>query len=426
MSIDESTKKRVFSNIDRDEMIQLTMDLTDIESPTGKEREIANYILNWFEENGIYPIKQVIETDRFNAVGMLRGPGSGPSLTLNGHIDTVFQDPRKIIEKSYVKGSAIYGNEIANMRNGLASILTTAKAIKKAGVQLKGDLIVAAVAGEICTGTVDQFQGPQDRGCGFGTWHLLSHGIQSDYAIVTDGSDFTIVRVQSGASFFKITTEGAALYTPLTKRTQSSKESQNSVVKMAAVIDILENWAREYEQKNVYKISDDQFEPMVAICAIQGGMPLTTEEGWRGPFRPSITPPNCELYLDVRLNPDTPPLKVKHELEGLLGRLPFKCELEMFRSQKGYEGKGPEVDYLYSVVEKSYENVFKSKPPQPQPHNYGLWTDTNLYWELGIPAVKWGPSEKNQYPGRRAVEIEGLINAAKTYSLIALEVCGVT
>jgi hypothetical protein len=53
-----------------------------------------------------------------------------------------------------------------------------------------------------------------------------------------------------------------------------------------------------------------------------------------------------------------------------------------------------------------------------------MWTDTNLYREIGIPAVKWGPSDLQKYPNRRIAEIEGLVKAAKVYSLIALEVCG--
>ena len=98
--------------------------------------------------------------------------------------------------------------------------------------------------------------------------------------------------------------------------------------------------------------------------------------------------------------------------------------MEMFRSQKGYDSTGPETDHLSLVVESVYEYVFQSKLPPPAPGVSSMWTDTNLYREIGIPAVDWGPSNLRKYPNRQTVEVEGLVQAAKIYSLIALEICG--
>ncbi len=421
MSVDKAIIGRVFSKIDQDELAHLAVDLAAIISPTGQENEMGNFVINWFEENGFWAIKQVVEAERLNAVGVLRGAGGGPSLMLNGHLDTLIST--EPVGNAYIGDDQVYGHEIANMKAGLASIMIAAKAIKEAGIQLKGDLIVATVVGEISAASVGEFQEPQDRGEGIGTRHLLANGIQSDYAICADGSEFAIVRAQPGVAYFKITTKGVEYYTPFAERSEKAEESQNAIIKMTEVIRVLESWSREYERKAVYEFPGGHMEPKSVITIIQGGMPSILQGGWRQPFKPSLTPPTCDLYLDIRFPPGVSPMSIKHELEETLSRLTFELKIEMFRSQRGYEGKGPEIDYLYSTIEKSYEYVFQVKPPPPPIGVSSMWTDTNLFWEIGIPAVKWGPSDILKYPDRTITEIDGLERAARVYSLVALEVC---
>lgn len=422
MSTEETTIDRILAEIDRDELVQLVISLTELDSPTGCEKEIATFILNWFEENEFLPVKQVIEDERFNAIGILRGSENGPSLTLNGHLDTTMtMQPKGSV---YIKDDKIHGKEVANMKAGLAAIMLSARAINRAGVRLKGDLIVATVAGEISVAPTGTFQETQDRGEGIGTRHLLANGIWSDYAIVADGSEYTIVRAQPGVAYFRITVKGDENYTPFVQRPENISDNPNAIIKMTKVIDTVEEWAKEYEQKAIRKFPWGRMEPKAIITEIEGGMPRIIPGGWREPLHASQTPPSCEIHLDVRVPPDMNPIMVKHDLENLLRKLPFNLEIEMFRSQMGYEGKGLGTDYLHSTLENCYERVFQAKSPAAPVGVSSMWTDTNLYWEVGIPAIKWGPCEIIKYPDRRTAEIDGYLKATKVYSLVALEICG--
>src|SRR3990172_6888416 len=76
--------------IDAKELSQLDCELIAIPSPTGHEREVAEFILDWFRSNGIETIRQEVGPDRLNAVGIIRGSGGGLSLMFNGHMDTTF------------------------------------------------------------------------------------------------------------------------------------------------------------------------------------------------------------------------------------------------------------------------------------------------------------------------------------------------
>src|SRR5438445_2644616 len=90
MALDKDTAKKVLAQIDRDELAQLGCNLTSIPSPTGQEKAIAEFILAWFEANGLRAVRQDVEPGRPNAVGIVKGDGSGLSLGFNGHTDTSY------------------------------------------------------------------------------------------------------------------------------------------------------------------------------------------------------------------------------------------------------------------------------------------------------------------------------------------------
>src|SRR5512138_2438531 len=90
MPINKEWAQKVLSHIDRDELAQLGCDLVNLPSPTGQEKAVAEYILAWFKANGLRAVRQEVEVDRPNAVGLLKGDGTGLSLGFNGHMDTSF------------------------------------------------------------------------------------------------------------------------------------------------------------------------------------------------------------------------------------------------------------------------------------------------------------------------------------------------
>ena len=203
MPIDQEAASAVLARIDPDELSQLACDLVSIPSPTGQEQAIADYILDWCRANGLKTVRQEVEVDRPNAVGIVKGDGTGLSLMFNGHLDTSYtgtaEDLRMIAHvepESELRGSIadgkVRGLGISNMKGGVAAFLMAGAALQRSGVPLKGDAICAAVVGEISRTPIGPWQTKEYRGEGAGTRHLLTHGIQSDYAVVADGSDMNI------------------------------------------------------------------------------------------------------------------------------------------------------------------------------------------------------------------------------------------
>jgi len=422
LALDHTAAKKVLAHIDRDELAGLGCRLASIASPTGREKAIAEFILAWFEGNGFKAVRQDVEPDRPNAVGILKGNGSGLSLGFNGHTDTSFtgtNDDLRMVANiepeteltGRIVGDKVQGLGISNMKGGVAAFMIAGKALKQSGVRLKGDVVFAAVVGEISRTPIGPWQGQEYRGEGVGTRHLLSHGMHTDYAVVADGSDMNIVWTQTGVVQVKITTFGKAEAAWGTKRLDYPMEKMNAIVKMTRIIAALEQWGEDFEERYIYDSPTGALFPKVNIGAIEGG----------APYRPNYFPGVCSIYVDVRMPPQVRPLTIKHEIEQTLAKLDLDYELDVYKSLLGHEGKN--VEPLVECAQEAYQHLFGEKIKPESPDRASIWTDTNIYNELGIPAIKIGPRGRRISARNEEIEIDAMMKAARLYALMALDIC---
>jgi acetylornithine deacetylase/succinyl-diaminopimelate desuccinylase-like protein len=420
--IDPKDKDNVVKRINRDELAQLTKDLVDISSPTGSEKAIGEFILDWYGRSNIRPVRQEIDPNRVNAVGILEGKSGGTSLMINGHMDTSYTGTeedrmfcRTLEPDSELKGAVrdgkVFGLGASNMKSGLAAFMVAGKALRESGLTLKGDLILAAVAGEISRTPVGPYQSGAYRGEGTGTHHLLTHGIQSDYAIVADRSGHSIVWAQNGVAQIKVSTFGDPHAAWGVTREEKAPEVSSAILKMVKVLQAVDAWAAEFERAHVYSSAHGAIVPKVNIGAIQGG----------APFRPNYYPGVCSIYLDVRTPPELRPLQVQRELKAVLSKLGVEYEIDMYASKMGYDAKG--VEPIVKVIEDSYQSLFGKKTPTPTGIHASIWTDTNIYNELGIPACKFGLGGGKYKIRSEQIDIDNIFQAAQVYALAALEIC---
>ncbi len=425
VAIDSEAASKVLAHIDRDELARLGCDLTGIPSPTGHERAIAEFILAWFQDNGLKAVRQDVEVDRPNAVGILKGDGTGYSLCFNGHTDTSFTGTREDLRmvanlepddelRGRIVEDKIQGLGISNMKGGLASFMVAGKALKKSGIKLKGDVILAAVVGEISRTPIGTWQSQEYRGEGIGTRHLLSHGMHSDYAVVADGSDLNIVWTQAGVAQIKVTTFGRAEAAWGTNRADFPMEKVNAIVKMARIIDAVERWGAEFESKYVYQSPTGPLLPKVNIGGIEGG----------APYRPNYFPGVCSIYIDVRMPPQVRPIAIQRELEQTLKATGLDFEMDVYKSLLGHEGKN--VEPLVKCAEEVYRHLFSEDIKPESPDRASIWTDTNIFNELGIPAIKIGPRGRRISARNEEIDIEVMVKATQIYALMALDICSRT
>ncbi|MBK5222452.1 MAG: M20/M25/M40 family metallo-hydrolase, partial [Acidimicrobiia bacterium] len=162
-----SLMERVEKHLDQRELTQLCLDLGNIESPYGGEGEAGQFVYDWCDANDFAPRKVGFIEERFNVVGTLAGD-DGESLLFNSHLDTgrrrgdnwILRDPDKdFYHRAWVEDGIIVGDGVINDKGPLAAFVLAARAIRDAGIRLRGDVYLSGVCGEIGQEPVDEFQG---------------------------------------------------------------------------------------------------------------------------------------------------------------------------------------------------------------------------------------------------------------------------
>ena len=109
------------------------------------EEPIARLVAGWLAHWGYATRTAEVVPGRYNVVGR-RGAGSGPALLLNGHLDTVGASGMPDPFSGSVRAGRLYGRGAADMKAGVACILSTAARL--ASEEVPGELIVALTADE--------------------------------------------------------------------------------------------------------------------------------------------------------------------------------------------------------------------------------------------------------------------------------------
>ena len=118
----------------------------------GLEGRVSRLVGEIYADAGAEVETWAVEPGRDNAVGTLKGSGGGRSLILNGHVDVVPPGNPDRWESGdpfsgRIDGDRIWGRGASDMKAGLVAQAFAAKALQRAGISLRGDLILQAVVG---------------------------------------------------------------------------------------------------------------------------------------------------------------------------------------------------------------------------------------------------------------------------------------
>jgi acetylornithine deacetylase/succinyl-diaminopimelate desuccinylase-like protein len=415
--------KSVIEHINTDELIKLALDLANLDSPTGSEGPAAEYVHDWLTRQGFDARRVALYPHRPNIVATLPGTGGGRSLCFNSHLDTTIHkdewwtsrhaaDP--IFHSGWRDGDALVGNGVCNCKGPMATWLIAAKAIRDSGVKLKGDLVLMAVVGEIGLEPVDEFQPPGYVAKEAGTRYAITHGGAADYALVSEGTEFGIVGVEAGKAFFKVTVFGEDLpiYTPYIQRPVPLTQNPSAIVRMANMIQAIEDWAVGYETRNHYECAGGTVVPKVNIGAIRGGVP----------WKITKTVQQCAIYVDVRITPVQEPLDVREELRALMAKAGLAGEVELYVYRPGFEADEKKAAPLRQAITRAHRAVLGGDPKQAPIPTSSMWRDLNVFNEMRIPSLTCGPGV-SVGGGVFRMPIENLVNGSRLYVATALDLC---
>ena len=201
---------------------------------------------------------QQVEEGRANVLGTRAGAGGGPSLMFNGHMDTSYSGKEPWLAhvpgfqpSAFVEDGRLYGLGISNMKGALACYVEAVRALDDAGVRLRGDVLIAAVSGEIEKAQWGDAQGAEFRGYAAGTRHLVTHGGVADMCILGEPTESKVVLGHFGSLWLRISTQGHFIHTAFSE----GKRDLNSILRMREVLDAVLEWIPTWEDdpENAYR-----------------------------------------------------------------------------------------------------------------------------------------------------------------------------
>ena len=406
------TAQRLMDSVDQGEMLRLAEDLVRIPSFKTEETDAARFLGDFLAQRGYDVELQEVEPGRFQTIAILKGSGGGKSLMLNGHIDI---DPLAMGWKRdpwtpSIEGDLIFGAGIRNMKSGVSSMIEAAEMVRRAGVPLRGDLVLACVVGEL--------QG------GVGTTHLCRHGPLTDMAVVPEpfGAN-NILTVHAGVLEMAIHVLGNS------RHISRKEEAIDAIAKMCKAVPVIDGVKFTHTPRE-----DLPGLPRINVGAIIGGR--GRDYDMRGP---NFVSDFCTVIVDVRFLPGMTSASVKADIERALDEVKrddadFQYEIEMPPDPKYRVFTVvmepfdlPKNEYILETVLRQFRTVTGKEPDGVGAVLPGSYTgdDTCHLWAAGVPCLLYGPgggSESAVIPDEYS-RISDMEQVAKVLALTALDVC---
>jgi acetylornithine deacetylase len=403
-------------SVERDRLVETATRLVNVPSFTGDEESAARVMVEIYESLGLQVQWQQVEDGRANALGVWSGAGGGKSLMFNGHLDTSYSGREPWLRhvpgfqpQAFERDGRLYGLGISNMKGAVACYVEAVRALQDAEIRLCGDVLIAAVCGEIEKTQQGEEQGAQYRGYAAGTRYLVSHGGVADMCLLGEPTEGKVVLGHFGALWLRIRVHGDFIHTAFSE----GRRDRNSILRAREVLDAVVEWIPSWEDDpaNAYGGA----KAIVNVGAIEGGF------GWRV----SRTPHHTDLFFDVRVPPTKPMGVARREVldmvRGLAERFPdFRVEGEVFVTAPGAEIE--EDHELVAAIDAAHAEVWGEAPGR----DITRWfSDASALTRYGVPTVNYGTSTGLMDVNEgESLDIGELVKTAEVYARVAMEVCG--
>ena len=384
------TSTRLSENVSRDQIVALASRLIAIPSPSGEERAVMDAVAQWCTAAGLPHQTVSLDPARPNVIVSIGDPASGPTLVMNGHLDTVpVSDPAAWRSGPYDPtiaddGRKLVGRGASDMKSSVAVMLHVIDILKQA--PLKGCVQVHVVSDE-------------EVGGKFGTIFVLDEIAagrlpRPDYCLIGEKSDLKVRNAERGLLAIDVTCLGRASHTAAARVT-----GVNAIVKAAKAILALDT-------------DIDRFHPAV-------GKPVISINTIHAGVAHNVVPGECVFSIDRRLIPgetkESAVAEIVQILDGIAADDPaFRYELDIDPLQDHIPANiTEEQSPLVQAMQQSIRAVTGNEPEY-----FVAWagaTDGRFYRQAGIDTVGYGPGGENAHGANEAVNIDDLVTQARVY-----------
>ena len=382
-------------------MAGFLQDLVRIPSLSTQEEAVAKRLVDEMRRVGF----DDIWTDRIGNVISRIGPGSGPKLILNGHMDTVdvggpIPWPTPPYE-GVIKDGILYGRGACDMKGGLAAMVYAVKALKDAGLELGGDLyVVGVVQEEPCEGLAMRVL-------------VEEEGIRPDYVVLGEPSNLQVRVGHRGRLEMRVDVWGKAAHA------SAPSLGNNAIHNAARLIFGIELLAP--------RLATDDF--------LGQGTIAVTEIESHAASRNAV-PDCCTFYIDRRLTLGETERKAMAEIQNIVNTEEVGAEVAVTEyeatSYTGYECQARNafpawvMPEDHPLVQATVRSVRETLGYRPRLGRWSFSTDgTYTAGVANIPTVGLGPGEERYAHTRdEQIRLNDVVDAARVYARLAVELLG--
>ncbi len=340
--------------------------MIEIYSPSGKEEDILDFLRGYLRRQGLAPVAQPVDQNRFNLI--VPPPSGDIRLALIGHIDTVTAYDLETF--GYAEnGDTIRGLGASDMKGGCAAMIEAFLGLYAAG---RSDAPVA-----LCLVVGEEETGDGAR--------QLVRGYQFPWALVGEPTNLTSCFSSFGYLEVQIAAEGRRKHASLAAR------RENPIETLLQVMLRISHYMEQEQPEVVYNIRDL----------------FSTRSGF-------AVPEGCEAWLDIHLPPGVPIGKIITELEEVSLQqetgTPVATRFRTATIDAGYEL--PEKGWLADALRATFDGYglpYRSMPFQSH-------SDANGLWAAGVKPVVLGPGELEQaHTEDESISFSQVCRAAELY-----------
>jgi len=346
------------------------------------EAGIARLTAGWLEEWG-YEVERVeFEPGRPSVLARLER-GSGRSLLLAGHLDTVGVEDMSIEPyEPVVRDGRLWGRGSADMKGGVAAALAAARDL--ADEEFRGTILVALTADE-------------EEAAG-GCRRLVDGGLSADAAIVCEPTGLAVMPAHKGFAWIQIDFRGQAAHG---SRPERGVDAIRHAGLFLARLDELET-----------RLQQRKRHPLLGFGSIHAGT-------IHGGTAPSVYPSRCRLTLERRTLPGESLAGLRSDVEFLIAQLrsdvpSLDAGLEVTLHRSGSEL--PRDHELVVALSRALEEAGL----EPRIQGMSAWVEAAIYNAAGIPALCFGPGRiEDAHTADESVSVEEIEAAHRALLLMA-------
>lgn len=391
----------LFAPIRRDfmnpkERQQFLADLVKINTAGGHEDQLAHYLATQFQAHHINCQLIPVEPGRSNVLASI-GTGSGPTLALSGHQDTVLIgdlakwdfDPLG----ATIKDGKMYGRGTTDMKAGLAAQALALIELADEGYSLGGTLqFMATIAEE--SSEHNHMQGAA---------YFANNGYVKnvDALIIGEPTEKSVVYAHKGSITYQVTSKGVAAHSSTPERGYN------------AITPLIDYYNLQKQYFDTLTATNQYLGPTVPVVTkIDGGMQLNS------------VPEAAELFVKVRTIPEVTNETIINHLTEIINRInqQDQAQLELVIIGNKFPVITEPTDPFIQLLQTTSQRILEHEVPLS---GWAAGTDASELIK-GNPQMKvsiLGPGNASIHKVNENVDLKTFTNFVDLYKEIAKQFC---